>query len=242
MVVSMKKPFKILLFNIGYCLGLDGSFWKYALHFYRYFFCSKKIKHRILNELALLIKKTNPDLCCLTEVDKRSKITNHLYPFHDMAIKYGKKSIIPSIPFFKGKCNGFLSKKNILFQKHYLARGGKKLVYELFLPDNLSVFLVHLSLSSKMRKKQFEELGRLVHNKKVIVCGDFNIWKGIKELDDFLLTHNLKMMGYPTFPSHRPKKILDVFIYSRGLDVKKMTVLKDVRISDHLPVLLEINP
>lgn len=235
------KPFKILLLNIGYCLGLDGSLWKYTLHFYRYFFCSKKIKHHILNELALLIKKTNPDLCCLIEVDRGSKLTNRLYPFSDVELKYGKKSIMPFLPFFRGKCNGFLSKKKIPFQKHYLTRGGKKLVYELLLYGDISVFLVHLSLSSKMRKKQFEELGRLVHNKKAIVCGDFNIWKGIKELDDFLRAHDLKMMGYPTFPAHRPKKILDVFVYSRGLDVKKMKVLKEAKISDHLPVLLEIN-
>ncbi|MBI2638465.1 hypothetical protein HYW83_02640 [Candidatus Peregrinibacteria bacterium] len=234
------KSFKILLFNISYCLGFDGSIWQYVLHFYRYFFCSKKIQRRVLNELALLMKKTNPDLCCLIEIESH-QLEKHGYSFYDAATKYGKKSILPLIPFFKGKCNGFLSKKNIPFQKHYLTRGGKKLVYELFLPGNLSVFLVHLSLSSKMRKKQFEELGHFVHNKKVIICGDFNIWKGIRELDDFLRMHDLKMMGYPTFPAHRPKKILDVFVYSRNLDVKKITVFKEVKISDHLPVLLKIS-
>ena len=79
---------------------------------------------------------------------------------------------------------------------------------------------------------------------QVIICGDFNVFKGLSELDHLVAGGNLKIINGPndkTFPSYKPKNVLDIFICSKNIDVAELRVLTDVKISDHLPVILEIN-
>lgn len=245
------QPFRILLLNASYCLGLKGTIADYSLHSYRFLFCSKKIQAAVIEKLHVLIKNKNPDLCCFLEIDKGSKFSNRLnqigrlvnetYPFHSIESKYGRFS--RKLWRLKNQSNGFLAKKNLSFTKHFFKHGAKKLFYEIELNESVHLFMVHFSLGKRIRQKQMNELAQIVKRKnKVIVCGDFNL-KSYDELHPLLHDCDLNMINAKndrTFPSHKPRKMFDLFLCSKNIQVKDFKVLDDVKISDHLPVLLEV--
>lgn len=247
------KPFKILLFNLCYCLGLTGSVSNYSLRSYRFIYCSKNIQKAVIEKIKSIIKKQNPDLCCFIEIHQGSKFLNRLnqfeiltpqnYKFHDIDSKYGKTVKSLPLPHFKKQSNAFIAKQNLVFKKHFFRRGIKKLIYEIQLNPQTHLFMTHFALNKRTRKKQLKELGDLIGTKeRVILCGDFNI-KKYDELTDLLQNNNLKIVNRlrdKTFPSHKPKRLLDLFLCSRDIKVRKFRVLKNVKISDHLPVLIEI--
>lgn len=235
--------YKILLYNIGYARTSNKSMIDYALHLYRFMFCSKKKVNNILDGINQLVRKEDPNLFCIIEAEpKYIPLFSKYMPYYSMNVKYGPESLLHNLPFFRQKSNGFFSKDNLRFKKHYLSSGAKRLVYEVALPDDTSLFMVHLSLMKKTRRKQFAELKDLVnHKKKLIVCGDFNIYRGTKELELFLYQTNLRLANpcTKTFPSFKPKRNLDLFLCSKNIDVKQCFSL-DEHYSDHLPVILEM--
>lgn len=247
------KTFRILLFNLCYCLALTGSIANYSLRSYRFLYCSKKIQKNVLDKIKAVIKKTNPDLCCFVEIDQGCKFSNRLnqieelknplYPFYNIENKYGKLGKFVPLPYFKKQSNGFIAKQNFAFKKHYFRKGTKKLLYEIQLAPDTYLFMTHFSLNKRIRKKQFKDIQNLIKNKnKVIICGDFNI-KNADELNNLMTENKLKLVNRlrdKTFPSHKPKRLLDLFLCSKNMKIKKFRVLRDVKVSDHLPVLLEI--
>ena len=238
------KKFKILLLNTGYLTSLNGSKKDYLLKSYRYIINSKKIQKEAIKRFKDITKKEKPDLILLIEIRKNQikEIIPKNYKFYDSETKYGKNSILRKLPLFKIQCNGFISKNRLSFKKEYLKNGTKKILYIIDLPKRIKLFLFHFSLKKKVRIKQFEELENLVKNYKYkIICGDFNIYKGIDELNSLIKKADLKISNNkPTFPSFKPKKNLDIFLCSKELKIKSK-VLNNLKISDHLPVVLEID-
>ncbi len=237
------KQYKILLSNVGYATGLNGSYKDYFLKFYRYIFRSKSITNTVLKKLKTLIKNEKPDVCCLIEVENThlktlAQDTNAHVEFSN---KYGQKSFLRKLPLFQKKGNGILTTLDIPFQKHFFKHGTKKLIYEVQLNTDTSIFMAHFSLNKSTRTKQFQEINTLIKNKRnVIICGDFNIFDGLSELTPLLKDTDLHMVNKPndkTFPSYRPKHILDIFITSKNIEINELKVLS-VPFSDHLPVLL----
>jgi len=237
--------FKILLLNIEYGLDLNGSLFEYFLKGYRYLRCRKRVQSRVYMGLQKILKREKPDVCCLIEVDERQKayLKSRDYPDLATANKYGGW-FMARLPKFAKKCHAVLAKEPFTVKKHYLKRGVKKLVYEIVLPNGVHLFIAHLAvLFSSVRQKQLEDLARFTAGKgKVIVCGDFNIYKGLNELDGFI-----KKTGYTlankksdkTFPAYRPKHPLDIFLHSKEIKEVELKVLHD-QISDHRPVLLTV--
>lgn len=236
---------KILLLNAQYGLGMNGSIKEYCLHFYRYLYCPKKVHQSNCLKIRKLILREKPDVVFLMEAN--SKLLSHVLSnnksFVSMENKYKEKGLLSKLPIFKHKNHAMITNKKIEFKKHYLKSGMKRLVYELNFENELSVFAMHFDLSKRARKKQMAELKTLIGNrKKVIICGDFNIFKGVMELDLLVKDEFLSLInteGDKTFPAHKPKKSLDLFLCSKDMVVKNFKVLKD-KVSDHLPVLLEI--
>ncbi len=247
MVPNTKNPpLKILLYNVGYCTELNGSVRDYVLRGYRYLYTPKRVVSETLNQLNTLMEKEQPDICCLIEIhnNKRSKPVFSAYGFGDIDNKYGFNSLLRRLPFFRNNCNGFFSRKELSFQKHYFKSGTKKLVYEIQLQENVSLFMVHFSLKASTRKKQFEELKTFLDPKKQnILCGDFNTFNDTAELEAFALSCGLRMVNKPsegTFPAKDPRKAIDLFLCSTTINTGSTEVLSDVRLSDHLPVLAHI--
>ena len=242
MVQKTSKKFKILLLNFGYGTGLNGSVQNYIFSGNRYIHTSKKTQQNVLNRLNTLISEEKPDLICLIEI-KKGQITtllNDTYKYYDIETKYSPKSPLRNVGLFNQNSNAFISNKDVLFKKHYMKHGSKKLVYEINITDNLSIFMAHFSLKKNTRKKQFMEINNLIDTKKqTIVCGDFNIFNGVSEIKYLLSESNLKCAhNKPTFPAYKPKKSLDLFLCSKQLNINSRVLAN--QISDHLPVILEV--
>ncbi|HVW66844.1 MAG TPA: endonuclease/exonuclease/phosphatase family protein [Candidatus Peribacteraceae bacterium] len=236
---------KILLYNIGYCSGLTGKKTQYVTEFNRYLHTPARIYQNIEQSIAQMVSREKPDLCCFLEVHKDFDLGEAAKAFHRRVIdnKYGLKSWLRKIPFFRYNCNAFFARKKLPYRKKFFGEGTKKLIYDIDLGHNLSLIVSHFSLSKRTRKKQFEELKQMVRNKmRVIVCGDFNIFDGEGELHDLVKSCNLRIVNARgrTFPTVKPQKHFDLFLCSKDVPVKGWKVLKDCKVSDHLPVMLEV--
>jgi hypothetical protein len=238
------KKLKILLLNLGYLTNLNGSKKDYLLNSYRYLINSKKIQKGLIQKFKKTIKKQNPDLILLIEIRKNQvkELISKAYKFYDFETKYGKDSILRKLPLFKIQCNGFISKEKLNYKKGFLKYGTKKILYVIDLPKRIKLLLFHFSLNKKTREKQFKEITNLTKNYKYkIICGDFNISKGINEIKSFIKENDLKISNnMPTFSSFKPQKNLDLFLCSKALKTKS-EVIGNLKISDHLPVVLEID-
>lgn len=239
-----KKTFKILLINLGYCTGVNGFFWQYIAKFHRYIFLPRMVEGRTLQKFKAVIAEENPDMICLVEIKKGKQVRALIsaeYLFYDVKTKYGEKSLLRKSPFFYNKGNAFIAKDDFQFKLHYLKNGTKKLVYEIILPNKISLLLAHFSLNKYSRKKQLRSMAELsLENEKKIICGDFNILSGLGELDFLVQKSDLKIINpHPTFPAYKPSKFLDLFLASQGVQASARVL--DAQISDHLPVVLEIS-
>jgi endonuclease/exonuclease/phosphatase family metal-dependent hydrolase len=238
---------KILLYNLAYCTGVDGSTHKYISHGLRHFVGSLRRRKTHINDLHTIIEREQPDVCCFVEVDSDSPLIDrllHKYKYTDISNKYRAGSIFSKAPFYKKKSLCILSKFPFGVQRHYFTHGFKRLLTEAKFHNGFSLFLSHNSLRPWVRKRQFHLISLLAGDgrKKVITCGDYNILAGTHELEP-LRKRGMKLANNPTdftFPAHRPRKTLDVFLCSDDIRVKRIRALKDVRLSDHLPVVLEV--
>ncbi len=238
---------KVLLYNLAYCTGVDGSAKKYVskgLKFALPMLC-KGEDH--ITALQKMIEREKPDVCCFVEIDSDSPLIDRLLPkykYSDISNKYRAGSVFSRAPFYKKKSLCILSNMKFSVKRHYFQKGFKRLLTEASFDNGFSVFLSHNSLRRWVRKHQFHLLSLLAGGgrKKVITCGDYNILAGTHELEPFH-KEGMKLANDPkefTFPTHRPKKTLDVFLHSPDIVVKRIQALKDVRLSDHLPVMLEV--
>jgi endonuclease/exonuclease/phosphatase family metal-dependent hydrolase len=241
--------YKLLIYNIRYGTGHGWKF-HYPFPFIGFL---KRTRNKIL-EISKFIKTVNPDIIGLIEVDGGSYrhyglsqaefIANSLGYNYNYSSKYRKGSRTSVIPLMTKQGNAFLTKQKINNSKlHYFDKGVKRLVLELEL-DSVVIFLVHLSLSYKIRQHQITVLSKIIDdvNKPIIVAGDFNMFRGENELKEFLeITglQNMNIENIKTYPSNNPSKQLDFILYSPQIKVKTFKIYKGVLYSDHLPVCCE---
>ncbi len=247
----------ILFSNIGYAKGINGYLSQHILNANRHFYCSKTVQHKSLHQLKTLINRENPDICCLVEVEKGSlhssyynqieSLTDQHYTFYDIANKYGKHSLLRHFSLYQGRCNAFLAKHPLPFERHYLTHGAKRLLYHLRPYDGLHIFFGHFSLQEKVRKKQFDELAILTtqarNTGEVIILGDFNILTGPTELSPLLEHTSLHLLNRETehtFTFHRRKLMLDLCLCSPAIASHSALRIIKQPFSDHDALLLEI--
>jgi exonuclease III len=239
---SDHNKFKILLINLGYCTGINGKILHYFLYFYRYIYRSLRTENRVLNELKKIIRKENPNLICLIEINQGRQIKeliNNKYFFYKINTKYGSNSVLKRCPLFRKKSNAFIAKQKLPFKIHFLKNGTKKLLYEITLPNEVTLLLMHFSLNKQVRDKQFKEIYKMFSERdKLIICGDFNIFDGFNELNYIMDKFNLKLVHKsPTFPAFKPNKSLDIFLCTKN--IKTTYKVLSNQLSDHLPVIME---
>lgn len=208
-----------------------------------------------LNEIIDFIRPIDPDVIGLVEVDDGSyrahsrnqaqTIAEELGHFHCYCSKYGIASRWQRLPLYKQQGNAFLAKDTIHGEKfHYFERGMKKLVIELEL-EKVTFFLVHLALSYKARQEQIRHLYHLVKetNRPYIVAGDFNAFLGENEIQLLMAATKMKnadTLNRPSYPSSSPKKHLDFILHSPEIEITKFW-MPQVRLSDHLPLVVDFN-
>lgn len=242
---------KIIFWNIGYVPGLDGSMLGYLKSGHRIFKTPTSIQKKLLDGIAEKIKFEDPDIFLYAEVSTGATRNEYLHQ-HDYLVeamgnvkchgvegKYLRTSI-NKLPLHGGNSNGFLSKQDCKGQTAHFTKGSKSLIYVVEV-QGVTIIMVHLSLQARTRAHQLEEAAELVSTVKgpVVMCGDMNIFSGVKELDILIKKTGLELpKDLPlTYPAHKPKKSLDIFL-TRGIKEKISVRTINTTISDHLPIVL----
>lgn len=239
---------RFMLYNIRYAAGIGKQF-----HFpipYSGYLKSTETK---LQEIGSYIQAVGPDVVGLVEVDNGSfrarkqcqagAIAQQIHHDHVFKNKYRVGSVMSKMPLALNQGNAFLTNRAIRDTRfHYLNNGVKRLVLELEL-DDVTMFLVHLSLKSWSRRKQLKDLSGIVNaaGKPVIVAGDFNVFGGFRELNDFRAATgllNANGLGLPSHPSRAPKRYLDHILHSPQIRVDAFYT-PQVTFSDHLPLVCD---
>jgi len=239
---------RFLLYNIRYGAGIGKKFHT-PVPFIGYL---KKTDNN-LKQIVRFVKSINPDIIGLIEVDSGSfradknnqaeKIAKELKHYHIYQSKYSTNSIVQKVPVLNKQGNAFLTNQEIKAQKfHYFNDGIKRLVIELEL-NEITIFLVHLSIKFRHRQYQLQELYNIVKDirKPIIVAGDFNAFWGDKELQLFLAACGLKSVnhnGYPSHPSRAPKRQLDYILHCPQINITNFYV-PQVQYSDHMPLVCD---
>jgi endonuclease/exonuclease/phosphatase family metal-dependent hydrolase len=239
---------RFLLYNIRYGAGAEPDF-----HLPLPFFGYLKRTCNNLSHITKFIQSSQADIVGLLEVDSGSfrsrsrnqcaDIADALGHYHVYQSKYANQSFVQRLPLMKTQGNAILTCDEIKAQKfHYFNSGIKRLVLELEL-SNLVILLVHLSLKFRHRQYQLSELYSLVNEikKPVIVAGDFNLFRGVREVQLFLAATRLKNAnqdGLPSYPSWKPRRQLDFIFHSAEIEITGFQVPR-VTYSDHLPLICD---
>ncbi len=241
---------RLLLYNIRYGAGI-GKLFHLPLPFMGYL----RRTDRNLGKIVEFIDSMRPDIVGLVEVDIgsfRSSNRNQAQTLatrisHDPVFqsKYASGSVVSMMPVLNKQGNALLTNQTIQARKfHYLNNGIKRLVIEIEL-EEVNIFLVHLSLRYSHRQDQLSDIYQLIADarKPVIVAGDFNVFKGDRELNLFMAAAGLESanpQGHPSHPSRAPKRQLDYILYSSGINVSRFFV-PQVTFSDHVPLVCDFD-
>lgn len=250
---------RLICYNIEYCEGIEGIWYQY-LEFWKIFFPPKRLDQRIVEA----IKKLNPDILTLIEVDTgslRSRGKDEVKFFEEKLkmnsfvekVKYplqGWLRLFHHLPILDKQANAIVSKYKLTKVKyHVFHEGTKRMVIEATIkcPRPVTLLAVHLALEKKTRSQQIQELINIVNNIKnpVILMGDFNTFNGEKEVNNLLKKTHLKdkisldKESLPlTEPAWHPSRRLDYILTSPQIKVKKYSVLH-FPFSDHLPLMVD---
>ena len=241
---------RFLLYNIRYGAGIGKRFHLPVPY-------SGYLKHTNgnLRRIVEFIRSVHPDVIALIEVDSGSyrseksnqaeAIAREMKHYHIYQSKYPVDSIVQKIPLVNKQGNALLTNHAIKCHRfHYFREGMKRLVIELEL-NEISIFLVHLSLKFRYRQYQLKELHSMVENvgKPVIVAGDFNVFWGDRELQLFAAATGLKNandQGQPSHPSRSPRRQLDYIFHSPEIQVTRFQI-PQVTFSDHAPLVCDFD-
>ena len=239
---------RFLLYNIRYAAGIGKDF-HFPVPYSGYF----KHTNGNFKKIVDFIKSVHPDIIGLIEVDcgsyrseknnQAEAIAREMAHFPVYQSKYPHASMAQKMPLLNKQGNAILTNQKIKFKKfHYFRVGVKRLVIELEL-ENLSIFLVHLSIKFRHRQDQLQDLYTMVTNgkKPIIVAGDFNAFWGNGELQLFLAATgliNCNGHGKPSHPSRSPRKQLDYIFHSPQIRTTRFQIPK-IKLSDHSPLVFD---
>ena len=245
----------ILMSNLGYLCGIDGGLSQHFRYAYRHFYCPRYVQEACLKQVIGIIQREDPDICCFVEIDAgtaRGRGFNQLealvsdrYPFFDIENKYGPLSRLRSLPWTRGKSNGFLSKHLLTYEKIFFTHGTKRLIYKIGIEPNLTLFFAHFSLRKTTRLQQLLQTRRIVNETagEIILLGDFNINGGFDELEPLLNENRLVLLSredIPTFRFHTLRLPLDLALCSPAIAAHSQLRIIPQPYSDHEALLLTI--
>lgn len=243
------RSMRLLLYNIRYATGYGPGF-----HLPVPGAGYLRSNRRNLDALTRFIKSVDPDVAGLIEIDTGSlrsginqadAIAEALGHYSTYQCKYGEESLGNRVPILRKQGNAFLAAPRVHGERfHYFDTGIKRLIIELEL-ENVSIFLVHLSLKYRHRHYQLRHLHDLVKaaTKPVIVAGDFNTFWGEHEIYLFTQAAGLTSANtgsVPTYPSRQPRKEIDFILYGAGIEPQGFDV-PAVSFSDHLPLVFDFS-
>lgn len=247
---------KIIFHNLEYGRGHTGAWFDYVVTAYRFLYTTKRRQKTVLNEVVKMIDAERPDVFAgaevLTGALRNGRLNQHEYlcsatkhppSAASVASKYGVDSILNTTVFHAGNSNNALVFTESVVTPLYFTASRKKLVMKITLPT-VTIFTVHLPLVAEDRHAQLRELAVWVNecDGDVVVCGDFNIFGGFGELQEFFDMTTMQLAGEAaaTYPAYKPREVFDVCLYRFA----ESGVVPTVRVvpsaaSDHLPIVIE---
>lgn len=235
---------RLLLYNIRYGAGTGRRF-----HFPFPYSGYLKPVNGNFEKIVNYIKSAEPDIIGLVETDFGSYRVEYKNQAEHIAgelgheavfeSKYNLASMMGRVPLLNKQGNALLTNRAIQEKRfHYFQDGVKRLIIEVELED-VTIFLVHLSLKYRHRQFQLHDLQRLVVtcSKPVIVAGDFNALWGERELQLFLSATGMTSAnteGTASWPSRAPLLQLDYIFHTPQIRSRNFQS-PQIRLSDHLP-------
>lgn len=238
---------RLMIWNIRYGAG-SGAAFNLPVPGAGYLRSNKKN----IAKITEFIDQQKADVVGLIEVDTGSirsginqahSIGDSLGHYSIYQCKYGKSSLGNRMPVLRNQSNAFLASPDVHGERfHYFDTGIKRLIIELEL-NEVSIFLVHLSLKYRHRQSQLRHLHQLITDspKPVIVAGDFNTFWGNDEMYLFRNAARLEsanLDNVPSYPSRSPRRELDFVLYGNGIRQTHFEVLR-TELSDHLPLIFD---
>ena len=205
-----------------------------------------------LTKVVELIRRWQPDIVALQEVDSRRGLAGGANPFEFLTGAVGLYGIgAKSLVTRDGDYGQMLISRwpilnhevrDISFPEHEPRRAIRA---ELTAPlGSLTVVAAHLGLSIRERRRQAGALIELVAGPgPAIVAGDFNDWFWPGSVRAALSGVLGGCTRHRTFPSVCPLLQLDRIYYRPRTAIVRSFVDEDARaLSDHLPVIADISP
>ncbi len=242
-----EAPLKLLSFNIQ--VGIKTSAYRQYL--------TKGWKHVLphvsrtknLNRIADLVG--DYDLVSLQEVDGgsiRSGFVNQVeFISHAAGFPYWYTQTNRDLGPFAQHGNGLLTRIQPRGLEDHKLPGvipgrGAVFVRLPYAGDEIVVVMLHLSLGRQSRQRQLAYVAEQVaHERQVIIMGDMNTQMSHLLDESPLKALNLQPVekAGPTYPAWQPSQALDHVLVSSNLVIKDYQVL-DCRVSDHLPIAVEV--
>lgn len=247
---------RILVSNLGYARDIDGTMLAHLRKSYRHLHTPPLLQKISLDTYKKIVEETNPDICCMIEIDTGSIASGGFdqfaylahpdYPVRDVVSKYAVKSRLANFWATRGKCNGFMAKHPYEFERIYLSFGSKRLLYRIVLEEGVVLFFTHLALKSDIRKQQIDELRMLADRETgdVLIAGDFNILAGLEELDVFTKDGRYELLNdsaHGTFTLFGKHYLLDICLVSRHTTARTSLQIIDQPFSDHDALLITVS-
>jgi endonuclease/exonuclease/phosphatase family metal-dependent hydrolase len=237
---------RLIVYNIRYGAGIGRRF-HLPLPYSGYL----KPTNGHFGKIVDFIKSVNPDIVGLIEVDfgsyrvekfnQAETIARELNHHVVCNSKYAETSMARKVPVLNKQGNAILTRLPIVARRyHFFNEGVKRLVIEVELQE-VTVFLVHLSLKFRHRQYQLNDLHALIAgcDNPVIVAGDFNALWGDRELQLFLAASGLTSANARSqfsYPSRNPHRELDYIFHSPEICSTAFKVPR-IKLSDHAPLV-----
>jgi len=223
---------RVLTWNIHAGIGPDGRF--------------------DLERVAALVRRWQPDVVALKEVDSRRCAKGDIpaFAFLLKALGNGHAVEAKSILAQDGEYGQMLFSRWAMDKTaiHDISVPGREprraIEAEVATPYGpLHVVAVHLGLSLKERRNQAARLAAIAGRgaRASIILGDFNDWIWAGSVQQALAGEFPDTTSYRTFPARWPLVKLDrVFCRPRGIMTNSFADRAGAAVSDHLPVIADL--
>lgn len=241
------RRLRLLSYNIQ--AGLTTSrYAHYLIHSWKQVF---PVPSRMINLDSIARIIADYDIVGLQEVDTGSLRSGFVdqakYLAERAQFKYAFDQSNRRIGRISQHCNAILSRISPSLVEDYKLPGvipGRGLLRARFGEgeDALNVFIMHMALGKRGRRRQMQFLAELIGDyRHVIVMGDLNCRSDSPEMGQLLRSAHLSepAPGLHTFPSWSPDRQLDHILVSPSIQVENVSVLTHT-FSDHLPIAMQV--
>jgi endonuclease/exonuclease/phosphatase family metal-dependent hydrolase len=205
-----------------------------------------------LDRICSTIKRHDPDIIALQEVDSRKRAAGERSPFDVLREAIGEHGIdAKSITTADGDYGQMLVSRWPLrtVEVHDISHGNREprraIEAEVTTAAGpLRVIATHLGLSLGERRFQVQRILEIVkqHPIATVMLGDFNDWFWPSSLRDAIQHELPAQTRHASWPSYCPVMRLDrVFCWPREMLVRSFVDRAAKRASDHLPVIVDVN-